>query len=144
MSRVHIPGYEYYGTTRKNCKRGGVGFLVKNHLSFKGLSDFCSPDSETGIESCFIEIITNQHEKLLIGSLCRPPNTCEKNFLKYYKKLNQEIKSKKYSDYIIGMDHKLDLLKHHLHTSTQSFLELMLDYNVLPYLLVSFPVQQHC
>ena len=51
VKRVCLPGYEYYGTTRKNCKGGGVGFLVKNHLSFKGLSNFCSPDSETGIES---------------------------------------------------------------------------------------------
>ena len=96
------------------------------------MSNFCSPDKESGIESCFIQITRNQNEKLLIGSLYHPPNTCEKNFLTYFKKLNQEIKSKKYSDYIIGMDHNLDLLKHHLHAGTQSFLELMFDYNVLP------------
>ena len=68
----------------------------------------------------------------MVGSLYCPPNTGENSFLKYYGKLNQEIKSNKYSDCVVGMDHNLDLLKHHLDASTQSFLELMLDYNILP------------
>ena len=117
--RVHVPGYEYYGVCRKSCKGGGVGFLVKDSLPFTTVLEFCPPENDSGIESCFIEFNDVDNKRLLIGSLYHPPNTCEKSFLYY-------------TDCIMGMDHNLDLLKHHLHASTQSFLELMLDYNVLP------------
>ena len=36
------------------------------------------------------------------------------------------------TEVIIGLDHSLDLLKHKLHKTTQSFLEFIIDNNYLP------------
>ena len=39
---------------------------------------------------------------------------------------------KKKTEFNIGLDHNLDLLKHHTHKSTQDFLELIVDNNSVP------------
>ena len=111
---INIPGYNSYGVNRKRKKGGGVGFLIKNHLSYKVLPEFC--ESKHTTESCFIEVKTMSSE-LIIGSLYRPPNTLEKEFLQYYNTLCDLLSKTWSKECIIGLDHNLDLLKHHKHTN---------------------------
>ena len=126
--RVSFPGYTYYGIPRKHKKGGGVGFLLRDNLKFK--PKLLCEDSETDCESCFVEISLNNN-KILLGSLYRPPNTDPKSFLEYYNKLSNHLRSE-YKNYVIGLDHNLNLLNHENHKDTQTFLELIIDYEQYP------------
>ena len=81
--RLHIPGFTYHGNTRTTKKGGGVGFLIRDELSFKPRPDLVIDNST--IESCFIEL-NNLEKRPIIASLYRPPNTNVQSFLEYYKK----------------------------------------------------------
>ena len=67
-----------------------------------------------------------------MNAVYRPPNTDQDHFLMCFNKLNDIMDKNKCKDFVIGMDHNLDLLKHHLHTNTQVFLESMLDKFIMP------------
>ena len=66
-----------------------------------------------------------------MGSTYRPPNGKEGNFVNEISELNHKIKSEK-KEMILGMDHDLDLLKSSEHKMTQSFLNCLLEHDMLP------------
>ena len=127
--RINILVYDYHGVTRETKKGGGVSFLIKCHLSYKVLPEFC--ESKNSTESCFIEVKTGS-SKLIIGSLYRPPNATEKEFLQYCNTLCELLSRTQSRDCIIGLDHNLDLLKHHKHTNTQNYIKTLLENYHLP------------
>ena len=107
---------------------GGVGLLVWEELKHFSNPDF---DKMLGhIEAITIELQL-PNRKLLVTSMCRPPNTDENLFLKdyieYSSALNQTSK-----DYIIGLDHNLNLLQYEHHFPTRKFLEFLIDSEQLP------------
>ena len=77
-SQLQINGYNYSGHHRLNRKGGGVGFLIKEQLKFRELSNL-SLDCESS-ESVFIELNGNRHN-MVVGSIYWPPNTSVPNFL---------------------------------------------------------------
>ena len=128
-NRFNIPGYTYCGSNRKHKKGGGVGFLIKNNLNYMERLDLKLEHDY--IENHFIEIKTTG-ASIVIGAMYRPPNTNKKEFLDFYIKCSDCLKQCKVKQFILGMDHNLDLLKHHSHRNTQLFLEGLLDYNHFP------------
>ena len=127
-SRLNIPGYTYIGTERANKKGGGVGFLLKDDLKFRKRTDLQLSNSL--LENDWVELKCNT-DNVLIGSLYRPPNTNEKQFLTAYNKITKTL-NKYNGNTILGMDHNLDFLKLDKHKATGEFLELNLDNNLLP------------
>ena len=85
--------------------------------------------SNEEVENSFIEI-KGKKKSIVVGVLYRPPNRDEKVFLKYYSDLIKRTDKNK--SLILGMDHNLDLLKHHTHKNTQQFLELKMDLKTFP------------
>ena len=67
-----------------------------------------------------------------MNAIYRPPNTDQEEFLTRFESLNNLLKKHKCKHFVIGMDHNLDLLKHHLHGKTQFFLKSMLDNFIMP------------
>jgi hypothetical protein len=65
-SAVNIPGYKIYRKDR-NRQGGGVALYVKSTITAK-LIEF-----QTSIECVWVEI-TNENEKLMVGSMYRPPS----------------------------------------------------------------------
>ena len=129
-SCISLPSYSYVGKPRLHKKGGGVGFLIRDNISYVKCSNL-SVESET-LENCFIEL-TNCKRNIIIGSMYRPPNTSEKNFLYNMKQIMTTLNKKDSNkELIVGMDHNLDLLKHNLHCHTQSFMELLIENNCLP------------
>ena len=65
-------------------------------------------------------------ENIMITSIYRPPNTTSNKFVKEYGDLLTDLKSKG-NNIIIGLDHNLDLLKQHVHSCTNEFLQKNFD-----------------
>ena len=127
---VQIPNYKFVGKHRTTKKGGGVGLAVHNTLQFR-LRDDIKLDHESELEYEFIEIKAKRRN-IIVGSLYRPPNSKEKEFLRDYKNLMNLLKQYKDTDLVIGMDHNMDLLKTSKHTNTQDFLDYNIDMNMLP------------
>ena len=67
-----------------------------------------------------------------MGSLYRPPNTSETEFLNSYNELSNKFKLQSKKEVVLGLDHNLDMLKCHIHKSTEKFLKINLKNNILP------------
>ena len=141
-SMIKIPNYSYIGKHRKNKKGGGVGILIHNTLTYKERSDI-QLSQTSDLESLFVEVKTRKGD-LIIGSMCRPPHTNEKNFLKDYGLLLKQLKVEPEKDILIGMDHNMDLLKTLKHKHTQSFLDINLDEDLLPTITKPTRISEHC
>ena len=130
-NRINIPGYVYVGTPRLRKKGGGVGFLIRENITDINRHDLGIKSDI--IENHFIEIKCSKLN-IIVGSIYRPPNTLETDFLssmkvfiEKYQKINKNQK-----ELILGMDHNLDLLKHNTHIHTQQFIELLMDGKLIP------------
>ena len=68
---VQIPGYNTVFRNRENKKGGGVGFYVKDHVSFTLRNDIMKMDDS--IETIWIEVRgKNKNSAFLIGAFYQP------------------------------------------------------------------------
>ena len=128
--QLHIRNFNYEGVNRKDKKGGGVGIISHNTLKYKRRYDleYCNKES---FESCWIELTGVKH-KIVVGSVYRPPNTSETEFIQSYTEIVKKVTIQENKECIIGPDHNLDLLKSHLHTNTHKFVESTLKLNMIP------------
>ena len=88
---------------------------------------------EKEVELTYIEMTSKNSKHIIMGSIYRSPNTCEKKLKDHIAEVNSKIRSEKgKKELVLGMDHNLDLLKGHEHRKTQQFLNMMLDLELLP------------
>ena len=125
--QIKIQGFDFLGIQRQNGKGGGVGFLINKKLRCRMLP---ISHNYVSFECCALEVKL-VHESVIIVTLYRPPNTVISNFLDEYKHLILWLKSLR-KMLIIGCDHNMDLLKSMTHHSTESFVDLNLDTNLIP------------
>ena len=123
-----ITGYKFVGKPRSDRKGGGVGFLIRDDVIFRGKENL-EIKSKT-LENIVIEI--KGKSNLLLCSGYRPPNTDLVEFLASYDKMVNNLKALKHTESVIGIDHNLDFIKHHLHKPTKMFIESNIDNNILP------------
>ena len=123
-----IPNYNLVSRPCIYKKGGGVTILVHKKIKYLTQEDLIL--TENNFELVFIEIISN-NQKYNNGLPIRPPNTSETEFLNSYNELLNKFKleSKKV---VLGLDHNLDLLKCHIHKSTENVLKINLKNNILP------------
>ena len=129
-NKITLPNYKYEGIPRKNKRGGGVGFLIRSDILYKIRNDLISDVQTPACEQCYIEI-KNNTEKVIIGTMYRPPSANISEFIKTFSTQIEKINTEGY-ECIIGLDHNLDLLKQSVHSKTQEFLECILDHNLLP------------
>ena len=128
QSFANIPGYHLITSNRTHKKGGGVGLLVSSRLKYRERPDLT--DNSTSTENCFIEVLSKTGN-IIIGSIYRPPNTNEKEFISVIARIIECSVSEK-KEIILGMDHNLDLMKNHLHKNTKTFLDMMLSKDCVP------------
>ena len=129
-NKIILPNYKYEGIPRNHKKGGGVGFLIRTDILYRTRNDLI-PDTKTlACKQCYIEI-KNNTEKMIIGTMYRPPSTNISEFINIFNTQIGKINNKGY-ECIIGLDHNLALLKQSVHSKTQEFLECILDHNLLP------------
>ena len=71
-------------------------------------------------------------KNIIIGSIYRPPNKGGSDFISVFGTLMKQLNKEKWKDIILGLDHNMDFLKHHTHSRTQDFLEMITDSGLLP------------
>ena len=71
---VNIVGYTHVGNCQSEKKGGGVSILLKDGISYKRRKDL-DIFQEGKTESVFVEILSKNGKKIILGSMYRPPNT---------------------------------------------------------------------
>ena len=130
----NLPGYKYFGKRRKVRVGGGVGFLVRNLVTFKPREDLSGVDDF--IECSFIEIPytkadTRINSRALVGVIYRPPGANLGSFLESISTLLTRIKNEGKSCYLMG-DFNINLMNHDAHAQTNEFLDLMYSNSFYP------------
>ena len=88
---------------------------------------------EKSVEAIYVEITAKDGRKIIVGSLYRPLNVSTLPLQNHIiNTMNIVRKEKGQKNVILGMDHNNDLLKAHVHTTTQEFLSSMMDSGLLP------------
>ena len=126
---VKESSYKLYSIVRRVKMGGGVGILVHKNLRTRLRPDLHVETKH--FEHVVVELKTDTHNILLVSGY-RPPHTKEKLFLQEYNKLTKTLEKLKNHEIIIGLDHNLDLMKAHLHTHTNTFLENNLEHDLVP------------
>ena len=130
MKHINIPGYTYTGSYRDGRKKGGgVGILIQNSIQWRERKDLTH--HIPNFENKTIEIKTHTNS-IILSSLYRPPNSPGREFLKNYRKYLSKFTQQEQDKLIIGTDHNMDLLKQELHHPTKDFIDLNLDFGLLP------------
>ena len=106
-----------------------MGILVSNKIQFRERKDLTL--DIPNFENIAIELKTHK-DSILLSTLYRPPNTKEKEFIKNYQRLLNKFKPEEINKLMTGLDYNLDFLKHEKHRPTKEFIELNLDYHLLP------------
>ena len=104
-------------------------FLINDSINYV-LRDDLNINSEF-MEHATVEIKL-KNQKLIVGTIYRPPNTNAKSFTKDFTRYIHKLHKIKGADVVIGLDHNLDLLKKDQHPNTQAFLECILENNMVP------------
>ena len=88
---------------------------------------------EREVVATYVEMTAKGGKHIILGSVYKSPNTCEKNLKDHLTELFNKIKGEKGNkELVIGMDHNMDLLKSHEHHKTQQFLDLILEHELVP------------
>ena len=126
---ICLPNYKKFEVRRQHKKGGGVCIFVNNRLTFRPRPDLHK--NNTNFEHCVVEIKLKKHN-LLVGSVYRAPNCNQQDFLTAYTEFVSGLKEIRNCKVILGMDHNLDLLKSHLHSNTQEFININYDCDLFP------------
>ena len=129
---VKVPGFDLISNHRENHKGGGTAILIRKDINYVRQRDL-EENEEKEIESTYLELRAKNGKKFVIGSLYHSPNINENKFLHHIKEKLPKIQNERgEKSKILGMAHNLDLLKSHIHQSTQSLIDIITQKNMHP------------
>ena len=129
---VNIPHYRLYANHRSKHKGGGTAILVRDGILHKRHKDI-ETMMEKESESMYVEMTAKGGKHITLGSIYKSPNICKNTLKNHLTDVLNKIKSEKGNkELVIGMDHNMNLLKSHEHCKTQQFLDLILEYELVP------------
>ena len=88
--------------------------------------------NKENFECIILELKQKSNPPIIVGSIYRPPNTRGKDFNEQYQDIIRQLNEENKKEIILGMDHNLDLLKAMVHKTTQYFLDINFNENLLP------------
>ena len=125
-----VPGYIFIHKPRKAKKGGGIGLLIKQNIKYHTVEKLKFDSTE--FESLFVVLELQNGDKVVVGSIYRPPNTNASLYNTEYGKLMCLLKKIKGTSIILGMDHNMDLLHSNKHQRTEDFIQINLDHLMFP------------
>ena len=111
-----------------------MSILLKNGIPYKRREDL-DVFIEGKTESVFVETISKCGKPIIIGSMCRPPNTDLEQFSDNLTNIVSRARATKRIipyEIILGMDHNVDLLKGNLHIPTYNFIKNVTNLSLYP------------
>ena len=130
-NKLNINEYKCISKERVGRKGGGVCILAHDSLYYTELTEI-NDIHYTTFEHMCIEV-KMRDKNLTVVTLYRPPNGNVTDFLEEYQTFLSHLNNLHPKNrIIIGTDHNLDLLKYGCHKPTQDFLDMNIDYNILP------------
>ena len=124
---VKIRGFTHVCNFRKDKKGGGVSILVRDDIAYRRRQDL-DVFEEGHTESIFIEVKSRNGKQIIFGSMYKPPNTSNEQFITNITEIVHKTKSVKGQhspELVLGMDHNINLLNGKSHKPTQKFIETM-------------------
>ena len=124
---VNVNGFTHMCNYRKEKKGGGVSILVRDGIAYRRRQDL-DVFQEGHTESIFIEVKCRNGKQIIFGSMYKPLNTNNEQFIDNITEIVHKTKSAKdqYSpELVLGMDHNIDLLNSKTHKPTKKFMETM-------------------
>ena len=124
---VKIHGYTHVCNFRKDKKGGGVSILVRDGIAYRRRQDL-DVFEEGHTESIFIEVKSRNGKQIIFGSMYKPPNTSNEQFITNIMEIVHKTKSGKGQhspELVLGMDYNINLLNGKSHKPTQKFIETM-------------------
>ena len=131
---VKICGFMHISNFRKDKKGSGVSILVRDGIAYRRRQDL-DVFEEGHTESIFIEVKSRNGKQIIFGSMCKPPNTSNEQFITNITEIIHKTKSVKGQhppELVLGMDHNINLLNGKSHTPTQKFIETMDGLSLYP------------
>ena len=127
---ISIPGYIFIHKPRKMKKGGGVGLLIKQNIRYHTVEKIKFASTE--FESLFVVLELLNGDKIVVGSIYRPPNTNASLYNIEYGNILCSLKKLNAKSIILGMDHNMDLLHCNKHQKTEDFVQINLDHLMFP------------
>ena len=73
-SQIQIPGYLFVNNNKNTKTGGGVGMFISSVINFHVRNDL-NLQRDGVLESIFVKTSLRKNEKIIIGTIYRPPNS---------------------------------------------------------------------
>jgi exonuclease III len=130
VDTINIAGYQLVHKSRASERGGGVGFLVREDITYELLDLSTFNIAPKTFEGIFVRVRMSRGN-CLIGTIYRPPGNGLEEFSLELDQLLSKVANKEKHIIIMG-DFNIDLLKVEHHSGTSSFFDSMSSYNLLP------------
>ena len=130
LPTISLPGYVFVHKLRKIKKGGGVGILIKQYIRYHTIEGI--KFASTVYESLIVLLELLNGDKIVVGSIYRPPNTDALLYNTEYGNMLCSLKKQNAKSIILGMDHNMDLLHCDKHQKTEDFVQINLDHLMFP------------
>ena len=127
---ISLPGYVFVHKPRKIKKGGGVGILIKQNIRYHTIEGI--KFASTVYESLIVLLELLNGDKIVVGSIYRPPNIDALLYNTEYGNMLCSLKKQNAKSIILGMDHNMDLLHCDKHQKTEDFVQINLDHLMFP------------
>ena len=101
---------------------GGVGFYIKDNLSYNERDDFCSSNPE--LESIWIEIEVPHQHNIICGLIYRHPNQSITKAADFLYKTTEKVNNEGKFCLLMG-DFNINLLNYDSHSETEDFVNTL-------------------
>ena len=130
VNLVEFPKYNMFNLIREDGRRGGgVGILVDRKYNTKQVDNLSF--SNDSLECLFVEI-THGCNRILIGSIYRPPSGDVTRYFESLENLMSSIVHRNYRSIIISGDFNLDLLNSDNDNNCSNFSNIMFCNSFIP------------
>ena len=131
MTNINILGYQFISQP-SHSMAGGVGFYIKNSLSYKLRTDLTTTKDE--FEALWIELQNKGKTNVICGVIYRHPSGNLDTFLGYLNSGIEKISQENKICVLMG-DFNVGLLKVDSHLNSDKFLNIMGSYFFQPHIL---------
>ena len=120
--------------TPTESSAGDTLLYIGSHLSYQPRPDL-NVYKPNQLESTFVEIINPTKSNIVIGCLCKHPNTDVLDFKNNYLRQIFEVVSKERKQVFRFDDFNINLLNYNNHQPTNDFLDSLASNSFIPYIL---------